>query len=187
MSLALKQADLQVRFAGTTEAGVAPDQFEMGGKPGKPLEFTLRFTGKLTDAAETRVEYQLVDCFYRQIALGAIKTQRSSDGALAAVLTLTPEQSHRLYYGEWFTLTALLRTADGNLVAAEAWNEVKLKYAGRDALALPSLPDQPAESTPYGGAEAGRRHRRVCRSDRRAAPVQRRRYSRRMGRPPGVC
>lgn len=150
ISLALRTADLRLKFAGDAEAGVAPGQFEMGAKPGKPIEISLRFSGKLTSALDTHIDYQLVDCFHRDIAVGQLKAQRHADGSLGAILALTPEQSRQLYYGEWFTLKAMLQTGDGSLVAAEIWNDVKLKYADRDALSLPALSDQAPEPTPYG-------------------------------------
>lgn len=150
MSLKLKSAELSVRFAGVDNKPLPPESFEMGAKPSQPIELMVRFNGKLTVAKETSVEYRLVDCFYREIAAGWARPIRSADGSLQVTLSLSAEQSRKLYYGEWFNLQVALHTIDGAVVAAEAWRDVKLKYAQRDTLTLPTLPDAPAELTPYG-------------------------------------
>lgn len=150
MSLRLKPASVGIRHVGDSHDAVSPEQFEMGAKPGRPFELVLKFNGQLTTSSDVEVAYHLSDCFFRNLAIGQAKVGRSAGGTFEARVTLTPEQSRQLYYAEWFNLKATMQTRDGKLLAAEAWHDVKLKYADRDALTLPALPDQAAEETAYG-------------------------------------
>ncbi|MBN8524858.1 MAG: hypothetical protein J0M02_05955 [Planctomycetes bacterium] len=138
---------LAVRTAGDPSSERDPAAFEMGALPGRPVEIVMRFAGALA-ADGLEADFRLKECFHRTIAAGTLPLVRGADGDWEAVIRLDAAANRRLFYGEIFALRGLV-CSRGVPVAAFDWSGQRLRYAQRDVLALPPLPET-WEDTPYG-------------------------------------
>ena len=138
-----------IREQGKPATEADPAAFEMGAHPGKTMELVLRFAGTVSARDDLEVDYRLKECFHRTIAAARIPLVRTPSGELEAVIPITGPAARRLYYGEIFNLRGVLRSRAAGAVGAFDWSNQKLRYAERDQLALPSLPES-FEETPYG-------------------------------------
>ena len=128
---------------------VSPESFEMGPRPGKLVDVALRFYKGIAGDADLEAEYRLLDCFHRTIKAGVVEVKPGAGASLVGLVSLNEEESRQLYYGEWFQFRGTLRSKARGLIAAFERHNVKLRYAERDQLALPPLPET-HEETPYG-------------------------------------
>ncbi len=140
---------VMIRETGKPDTLAKPEDFEMGAKPTKNIEIVFRFYGKLAEGEGQTLDYRIVDCFHRVVKEGNIPAKRIENGDIEVVVRLSPGEARKLFYGEWFNASALLKTSTGTPIKAFAWHEQKLKYEQRDKLALPDLPET-IEDTPMG-------------------------------------
>ena len=141
---------VELREAGTDQPFSPPQQFDPGAHAGKQLEIALRIPKVALAGAETMVAFELVDCFFRKIAEGNAPLRTEGDQPfLQATATLTPEQSRKLFFSEFFDLRLQARNAKGTVVYAATQRNVALRYQQRDNLQLPALAET-SEDTPYG-------------------------------------
>lgn len=141
-----------LRWQGEGEdAERSPEDFEMGGKPvaGRKAEMVVRLLGGLSSAEGLQLDYRLVDCFHAIIKTGTVPAKRTAGGDLEAIITLDEAETRQLFYGEWFDAYGMLKTGADEPVTTFARYNLKLKYEGRDKLALPALPET-YEDTPIG-------------------------------------
>ena len=130
-------------------AARSSEEFEMGPRPGKLMDVVMRFFGGLSRATDLEVDYRLVDCFHRTIKAGRVDLSRGRGTALDGLISLDERESRQLYYAEWFQLRGVVRSRREGLVTGFVRYDQKLRYAERDGLPLPPLPEQ-YEETPYG-------------------------------------
>lgn len=149
LSISPKTDSMMVQESGKPDTLASLDNFEMGAKPGKPLELVFTFYGKLTKGDGQTLDFRVIDCFHRTVASGNIPVKRSANGDLIAVAKLTTEEAEQFYYGEWIDANALMKNKDSAPIKAFTWHQQKLKYAKRDNLELPTLPET-YEETPIG-------------------------------------
>lgn len=141
---------VELREAGTEQPFSPPQQFDPGAHPGKRLEIALRIPKIALAGSDLTVGFELVDCFFRQIAEGNAPIRAEGDQPfLQATATLTPEQSRKLFFSEFFDLRLQVHNAKGTVVYAATQRNVALRYQQRDNLQLPALAET-TEDTPYG-------------------------------------
>ncbi len=143
---------LAVRWRDEGVAGErAFEDFDPGPLPpaGREAEAVVRFPAAIAAKEGLTLNLRLMDCFHATVAVADIPLKRAASGEWEAVLRLGPEEARKLYYGEWIDVRGLLAAADGAPVTSFARHRVKLRYAQRDALALPELPET-FEETPLG-------------------------------------
>lgn len=141
---------VELREAGTDHAFSLPQQFDPGPNVGNRFEIALRIPKIALADRDSTVTFELMDCFFRQIAEGNAPLQTEGDKPfLQATATLTPEQSQRLYFSEFFDLRLQVRNAKGAVIYAATQRNVPLSYQQRDNLQLPVVAET-SEDTPYG-------------------------------------
>lgn len=140
--------DLAIGFTEST-GRVDPSEFEFGPRPEKNVTLEFRFPSVLSDRDDLKVHARIVDTFHREVARVDLPLERR-DGRLVGTLDLDDAQTRQLYYGEWFDATGYVFSEEKGAVKAFASLDNRMRFAGRDTHALPALPEETWEETPYG-------------------------------------
>ncbi|WFB35356.1 hypothetical protein P3T73_14430 [Kiritimatiellota bacterium B12222] len=140
---------LQLSDVQTPNVFVAPEQFEMGSKPGKQVRMRFKFVATETAAGTLQGRFRLRDCYFRTISEQTFPLTLNDQQEWVGTVTLSEGESRQLYYSEFFETTLLLEDVAGEPVDALYLPVSKLKYAERDERQLPALAET-IEETPFG-------------------------------------
>ncbi len=122
---------------------------KMGALPNEQVQVRIQLMKELASEPGLKVSYRITDCFFHSIADGLLPLQAAANGDWQGTISLTPEQSRKLYYGEWIDVRGVVVRADGSPLMSFAQLDLRLDYTARDAYLLPPLPEK-VEPTPLG-------------------------------------
>ncbi len=177
----------ELRETGSGAKSVLPASFDPGPLPGrKKYNFIFHIPKICISGQNLKIAYELGDCFSRVIARGETALKATDQPYMEAVVSLTSEESRRLYFSEGFDSHVQVLSAEGTVVFAGAERGMALSLASRDQYAAPNLPEQ-WEETPYGrlklvdvvdaGVDAGSQEHPYKEGGVRAGWVGRRAYA----------